>query len=575
MLRPHVDLLPRWILLICLLILVFSGGRILPSCAMIGAPTGGARDTIPPQIVGEEPPNLSVAFVDGEKAFSFSGNRIEIEFDEYIVLRDALNQIYISPPTEEDLKTELRGKTLRIELPDSLEPFTTYTINFGKSITDLTEGNIQKRYKYVFSTGAFIDSLYVTGIVNDGFLNETVKDLPVVLYEIDSVDQPIDSLPLLERPSYYAVSGEDGSFRIDYVKSGSFLVFAFEDKNSDFLYNPGIERFAFHAGLVSSDSLPEVDLRTSTEKRPPQLRQGLHPKWGRISFPFSGEVDRISVEGPVPADTAFRESVLRSSSNRDTIHLFFNNFSRDSLQFYLTINDTVLDTALVLMRSYDPPKPAYRLSATPFLHPGDSLFLFGERPFRLVKPDLTIFRESDTLGMRPGQVDEYLFKHDLAIRYEEKSSSKLVIYPNQIEALGGIMNEDTLTFEWKTQNDEDYAELILQVDTDWEAPFVFELLRDGREVFERYSFTSDWKYRLTHIEAGRYNARLLEDLDGNGQWTPGSWFDRRQPERYFFYEEAITVKANWELETVWKVREQAFHQHDASDSTHTHDGFED
>lgn len=533
---------------------------ISTSCATIGAPEGGARDTIPPQILSTVPENLGTAYsLSGEPLMDYSGKEIEIEFDEYYVLRNPSSQIYLSPPTEGELDIRQKGKKLRIRLPDSLQVATTYTLNFGAALTDLTEGNVQQRFKYVFSTGSFIDSFYVEGHVTDGYTAEGVRDLTVMLYLVDdSNSTSLDSIPMTERPSYFGVTNDKGHFLIDFVKSGRYLVFAFEDKNNDLLYNPGVETMGFAPDLVTADSLPVVALRMSKEWLPPQLRNAQHQSWGKIRFPFSAPVNSLQWKGPLYPDSTLKQAILRPALRSDTFDLYFDHFSLDSLVFQLRVNDSIQDTALVMMRTYDPPAFSWRLSAAPYLHPGDSLKLLSSRPFRLLEPNLTIVRNTDTVRFRPDGVKEFRFSHDLGLRYEAPINCQLIIYPGQLEVLGGEKNSDTLVMEWKTLGEEDYAVLLLQVEANWTAPLLFELLNERNKVLRRFSFTGSLKEHLPYMEPGRYKARLLEDVDGNGEWSPGNWLARKQPERMFFYDEVITLKANWDVESVWRVRSEDY-----------------
>ena len=59
---------------------------------------------------------------------------------------------------------------------------------------------------------------------------------------------------------------------------------------------------------------------------------------------------------------------------------------------------------------------------------------------------------------------------------------------------------------------------------------------------------------LPYLAAGSYQMKLLEDSDENKKWSPGLWHIRKQPERYFYYEEKITLKSNWEVELSWKPK---------------------
>ena len=55
---------------------------------------------------------------------------------------------------------------------DTLQENTTYSFNFGQSIVDFNEGNPNDYLSYVMSTGPFIDSLQMAGIVDDALNTE-------------------------------------------------------------------------------------------------------------------------------------------------------------------------------------------------------------------------------------------------------------------------------------------------------------------------------------------------------------------------------------------------------------------
>ncbi|MGI8892225.1 MAG: Ig-like domain-containing protein, partial [Bacteroidia bacterium] len=206
-------------------------------CANIVTPTGGEKDLIPPEILQEFPPNKSI---------NFSSKEIRINFDEYILLRDPLQQIITSPPLTPAPEYQIKKRSLIIKLPDTLRPNTTYTMNFGNSIVDNTEGNPLAGYQYVFSTGNFIDSLFISGKVTSAFTNDPVKDVTVMLY-----DQMDDSLPYKNRPSYFARSNESGTYRISNISANEFKLFTLKDENSNYLFDQPTELIGFETNPVN------------------------------------------------------------------------------------------------------------------------------------------------------------------------------------------------------------------------------------------------------------------------------------------------------------------------------------
>ena len=130
-------------------------------CANRGTASGGEKDITPPVIVSEIPENFST---------NFSANEIKIYFNEYIKLKNIQKQLIVSPPMDPPAEITPMGsasKHITIKIHDTLQPNTTYAFNFGSSIEDNNEGNVFPFYRYVFSTGATIDSLSVSGSVSD------------------------------------------------------------------------------------------------------------------------------------------------------------------------------------------------------------------------------------------------------------------------------------------------------------------------------------------------------------------------------------------------------------------------
>ncbi len=215
---------------------------LFPRCANIIPPTGGPRDTIPPEVVRSEPPNYSTRF---------TGTEISIEFDEFIQLRNVNQQFIITPPQKERPEFRVRGRNLLIDLNTELIPNTTYTLNFGDAITDLNEGNILRNYEFVFSTGDVIDSLYYSGIVINAFDNKPAEGVVVMLY-----DNLHDSIPFRQMPLYATRTGEDGRFRLNNLRADTFKVFALQDAGNNYLYDrPGEEAIAFLEDYIYPDTL--------------------------------------------------------------------------------------------------------------------------------------------------------------------------------------------------------------------------------------------------------------------------------------------------------------------------------
>ncbi len=212
------------------------------SCAQIGAPTGGPRDTLPPILINADPPNHST---------NFQGNRITLTFDEYIQLQNVQQNLLVSPNPKIIPNINYKLKEVSIKLRDTLEPNTTYSIDLANSIQDINENNPYRNFTYVFSTGPYIDSLRFSGNVLIAETGKADSTLIVLLYKDLS-----DSAVLKNKPRYIARMDANGNFKFNNLAGGTYHVFALKDESGQKYYNSKTELFAFadSAVHISSDS---------------------------------------------------------------------------------------------------------------------------------------------------------------------------------------------------------------------------------------------------------------------------------------------------------------------------------
>jgi len=202
------------------------------SCAQQGSPSGGPRDEDPPVVLESVPSNYST---------HFKARRIQITFDEYIVLDNVNQQLVVSPPMEEKPEVRLKGKTMVIQFEEELKDSTTYTFNFGSAIKDLHEGNILFNFEYVFSTGDVLDSLSVKGtLIYAEDLSAPEEAVTIMLYE-----NLADSVPLTQIPLYVGRSNDSGVFSVNNLKADTFKVFALKDANYNLLFDLPTEEIGF------------------------------------------------------------------------------------------------------------------------------------------------------------------------------------------------------------------------------------------------------------------------------------------------------------------------------------------
>ncbi|MEP6616320.1 MAG: Ig-like domain-containing protein [Ginsengibacter sp.] len=227
----------------------------LSGCAQVISPTGGARDSIPPVLLSANPK-------DGTT--NFTGNRITLNFNEYVVIDQLRENLLVSPTPKNDPYVDFKLRTVTIKIRDTLEPNTTYTVNLGDAIRDLNENNPFKNFSYVFSTGNVIDSSEFSGKVEVAETGKIDTTLLVFLYK-----NLYDSAVRKEKPKYISKVNPKGEFHFKNLSPGTYNAYALLDADGSKTYNSKSELFAFaDSPVVVNDHSKSINLYAYVEEKP-------------------------------------------------------------------------------------------------------------------------------------------------------------------------------------------------------------------------------------------------------------------------------------------------------------------
>ncbi|MBQ0049458.1 MAG: Ig-like domain-containing protein [Bacteroidales bacterium] len=224
---------------------------LFAACASIGSPDGGRYDEEPPVVVNSMPLN---------RAVMSNRKKITIYFDEYIKLENPSEKVIVSPPQVEMPNIRAVDKRVRIDLYDSLQANTTYTIDFSDAITDNNEGNPMGLYTFTFATGETIDTMEVSGSVLNARDLEPIKGILVGLHRADSTftDSTFRTRPFLR----VGRTNGSGRFTIKGVAPGRYRAFALKDMDGNYAYTQKSEQLAFDTTAFEVSKRP--DLRPDT-----------------------------------------------------------------------------------------------------------------------------------------------------------------------------------------------------------------------------------------------------------------------------------------------------------------------
>ena len=205
--------------IVFLIIIGLLGLALFPHCAKVVSPTGGPKDTLAPKVVSSTPRMNST---------NFTGNKIIVEFDEYVQVKDVQKKLIVSPPLKTRPQVGIRGKRIEIEITDTLKENTTYTVYLGDAVSDNNEGNPISSFEFAFSTGSSIDTLSLTGNIVNAISREPVEGALVMLY-----DSFADSLPYITLPTHIAKTNKKGDFVVNNLKYIDYKLVAINDLNSN------------------------------------------------------------------------------------------------------------------------------------------------------------------------------------------------------------------------------------------------------------------------------------------------------------------------------------------------------
>lgn len=305
-------------------------------CANQVAPQGGPKDSLPPVVTSYNP-------AAGQRNASIFPRRVEIGFDEYVQLRDQSKEFFTSPLMKTKPTVSIRGRGVRIDIKDTLEMNTTYSLEFGSSIADNNEGNPLHGFRYVFSTGPAIDSLLATGYVADAMKGDSVSK--AFLYFFDAAVDTIpdyDSIVFNRRPVTVARTQNNGIFVAQNLRDMKYRVYAIVDNNNNQRYDVGTDKVGFLDSVINPAALgstsmwrdeyrgyttadPQTYFRVFAEE--PSRRQNLNanerPGRHQVILRFAAprpRIDTLSFEG-IDADRVIREYM---TAGRDTMSLWFD-----------------------------------------------------------------------------------------------------------------------------------------------------------------------------------------------------------------------------------------------------------
>ena len=565
-------------------------------CANVVTPSGGPKDDKSPVVLSATPQNNST---------NFKGKTIHLTFDEFVTLNNPSNNVMISPPMSKKPTFRTSGKSVIIRFEEPLRPNTTYSIHFGDAIKDLHEGNVFKGYTFNFSTGSSIDSLSLKGKVISASTLSPMESLIVGLYTDDNDTLTLDSLPYKVKPSYITTTDKNGIFEFSGLADKEYLIFALKDNNANLIYDLPNEEIAFHSDLVKpyyidyhiikdtikndsivNDSIIKVD-------SVPAAKKPEYPIYEMFAFIQEDSIQKVfkkelvengllrfvfrypanNVEIKVLEETPETFNILPVYSTRKDTVLWYFTPCKDSI--WISINDgvNISDTTHYSLKPRESSSRRRRQKEDVIIRklvaknnikankikPEQPLILSFNEP--VVKIDqsewLLLIENKDTIYRKSQleQIDEYGFKYQIVRDFKQDQKYQLIIPDSVFFGIRNVTN-DSIKLNFSVQDESTLGNIYINVEIPENVPqVVIELTDEKGKTLDKQIITQSQELAFEYLDPGKYKLKATIDADANGEWSPGNFGRKLQPEKIIFYDKVLEVRANWDidLDEPWKI----------------------
>ncbi|MCY0969816.1 Ig-like domain-containing protein [Chryseobacterium wangxinyae] len=533
--------------------LLLIASFLVLSCARVGSPIGGPKDTIAPRFLSS---NIDTTRINVKRDIK----ELRIDFDEYITLKDVSKNLNISPPIENVtriLPSNIANKFLIIQWSDTLQANTTYNFNFGNSIADNSEGNILRYFNFAFSTGEKLDDLYMSGEVKDAFAitkqNNSENKMVVGLYQLK------DTIDYKKKPYYITKVDDDGYYELNYLAPGKYKIIAFDDENGNSTYDPGKEKIGFRKDTVNIEkSISGLNLKLYPSKKAfkkPELKE--IP--GGILMAFEGNPTDVKVTS---RNEKLQDFKVTHRSKSDSVRIWFDAVKSnvgqtvtENLKFgyeadgkkdstsvfykYNTKNKMTVDNNIG--GSLLPPKTDFRLISNYVVDKIDS------EKWTLKTDSIS---QNFTAKISSSNPYEILVQSDFVAGKKYQLTIPKTTVSSFYEK-----NAESKRFDFEADKVENYGSLNFTLTNEPKTKYWIQLLDSSEKaVYQKY--TSGAQADFSIVKPGDYIVRILVDNNENNHWDEADFVNETFAEDSYIYYKMVVARPLWETKETWDLNDK-------------------
>ncbi|GAB2859489.1 hypothetical protein GCM10027044_19650 [Hymenobacter ruber] len=522
---------------------------LLESCAAVAPPLGGPRDRIPPRRISSSPDSA---------ARNVKQQFVRLNFSEPVVTKELSKNLLITPQLPEDnpykLREDRNSITLLFDKP--LDPNTTYSFNFRDAVVDITEALPAKNAYLTFSTGAVLDSGKVRGTLTDILTGKTVEGSSIGLYREG------DTLGVRKgRPYYTVLTDKAGKFSLNFLKAGTYKLYAVADKNNNGHYDEG-EKIAYLPTSITIEGSTGKDIAlvlTQPDKRPPLITSRTpSPTQLRLSLSEGVRTATLVALDSKAAPAVVAEAVQLADRGRSVV--LYKTPEVGDGRYVLTATDSTGNVGHDTLQVKFPVPAAAKKAPAPSLYTveGGARNVFPEGqvkfqfsvPVRIAKDRPFGTLVEDSVKRRPLRLpaDGVLSadRTELAVRFNSKAKKRLEILLDST-AITAITAQNLRLKPLRLGiSEQDVSTSLSGTITTKEKSFELQLLNEKFEVVASL-LSPKGSYLFSDMAPGTYRLRVLIDTDGDGRWRGGDSNLLLVPEPVYLDPKPQQVRAGFDI----------------------------
>jgi len=538
------------------LLLLLVIGFLLQSCARVGSPVGGPKDTLAPKFLSSN--------IDSERInVPRDIKELRIDFDEYITLKDIYKNLSISPPIQNITRiipSNIANKFVLIQWKDTLQANTTYNFNFGNSIADNNENNVLRYFNFAFSTGDKLDDLYISGEVRDALSikKETENKLVVGLYQVK------DTMNYKQKPYYITKVDDDGYYELNYLAPGKYRIIAFDDANGNSIFDQGKEKVGFQKDpVVIEKSISGLNLKVYPSKKPVRYLEMKEAPGGAL-MAFEGKPDSVRVKSQNEKLTDYQ---VTHTPKSDTVRIWFDavksNIGQntvENLKFGYnagTKKDTLYNASLFYRYNAKNNMDVNSDNGGGMLAPKQDFRIISNYYINKINSDKWIFRaEGDSLNTVPftAKISD-TNPYQIIVNADFVSGKKYQLtVPKETVSSFYTRNYQSKRFDFEVDKVENYGSLIFKLENAPASSYWIQLLDPSDKVlYQKYTKGNEVKFDI--LRPGEYIVRILADTNENKHWDEADFQDDVFAEDSYIYYKTAIVRPLWDSNENWDLKD--------------------